>query len=559
MSGRDRRLNVTLCKQPAKIIKDGDKIYLEAPPTGLLINEVSEMEGGRHQGGRLFVVKDTPRNWFTLDILTGGVINGWSKRYTKDASPAVPYQPKRAGGWQHQHKMASFMLTRLQDINAGEMGTGKTFALFETIDFARDRLGLREGVMWWCAPKSALTSLETQMQKWKFYIRGNDRIFNYHRLEREMEDASDWPQIVIFDESDALKIPSSRRTQLAIQLAINMDVRWGDRCMRHLCSGSPQPESYFDWWSQCEIARPGWLREASRAKFERRLAVFSFNDRPGGGVYPVFDKWKEPEIKILPNRLDGLVLPVWKKDCMDLPEKVYETISLLPSTATLRVARHLARTVSRAKLQQKLRQLSDGFLYVDTSAGDEDVEDETDTSSVDLATGRVQIAETPKDQLLKDLLETYSPQKRLVVYAAYQASVDRVSRIAAAEGWKVWQYDGRGQLGGINEDQFNDHASSQERICFVGNPDSAGKGLTLSGSPAIFYFSNSFKGVSRTQSEDRIQRPGATQERGCKIIDCVHLPTDLKVIEAVKQKRNIERVSLEDVLRLLEGGREELQ
>ena len=273
-------------------------------------------------------------------------------------------------------------------------------------------------------------------------------------------------------------------------------------------------------------------------------------------MYPVFDSWKEKEVELLPKRLDGLVLPMWKKDCMDLPEKVYEVITLQPTVATLRVARHLAKTIPRAKLNQKLRQLSDGFQYVIQEGEDpsEGEDNEVDQSAEEIIRGRVQIGETPKDQLLKDLLEQYSEAKRLVCYAAYQASVDRVSKIVAEEGWKVWQYDGRGQIGGVTEDQFNDYQKYPDKICFVGNPDSAGKGLTLSGAPAIFYFSNSFKGESRTQSEDRIHRPGATRARGCKIIDCVHLPSDAKVIDAVKLKRNVEKANLEEVLALLGEG-----
>lgn len=519
-----------LLRQPAKLDAQGGRIFIEVFPTAQVRLELLALEQGKFLGSNKFSCKDSPRNWFCLDILTEGKLNGWSLRYAKSAPKAAYTRPENF--WDVQDVMVEFMLRVRQGVNAAEMGLGKTRALFTTIDTLREE-EMSEGALWWCAPKSALTSFVTQCSKWNWIPRKGDKVFNSHKLERIMEEATDWPRILVIDESTTFKIPSTRWTQLAIQLAIEMDKRWGDSCARYLLSGSPQPESEFDWYTQLEICRPGWIRESSYTAFQRRLANFDFIDKPGGGVYPQFSSWKEEERAKLPARLDGIVLPLFKKDWLkDLPEKVYECHQLTPTPSTLRVARFLAKTCDKAQLHQKLGQLSDGFQYTDEG---------------------VQIAETPKDDLLRDLLERFSWAKRFVVYAAYHASVDRVARIAAECGWKVWQYDGRGQLGGITEDRFAAHQGDTERICFVGNPDSAGKGLTLSASPVIFYYSNSPKGESRTQSEDRTQREGATVERGCIIIDCVHLGTDAKTIESVKAKRDCELNNLQEVLKLLGG------
>ena len=36
--------------------------------------------------------------------------------------------------------------------------------------------------------------------------------------------------------------------------------------------GTPSPKSPVDWWSQCEIAWPGFLREGSQKAMEERMA-----------------------------------------------------------------------------------------------------------------------------------------------------------------------------------------------------------------------------------------------------------------------------------------------
>jgi hypothetical protein len=69
-------------------------------------------------------------------------------------------------------------------------------------------------------------------------------------------------------------------------------------------------------------------------------------------------------------------------------------------------------------------------------------------------------------------------------------------------------------------------------------------GLTLTASPSIVYYSNDFNSEARTQSEDRIHRPGCT---GTNIIDLIHLPTDLRVLENLKAKRTLEKMTLGDI------------
>ena len=499
-----------------------------------LISDIKDLTGAKNEGG-YWSVKDDPRSRFVVDLLGKGAFTGESLRYSD--STWVDIGDAADGLWDHQQRGVRFKVKTRRCIDAGEMGIGKTKETFAAINLLRRTLS--QGSLWWIAPNSALTSLRTQVRKWKFTFNSTDKIFNYHSLEERMRSAKEPPQIVVFDESSHLKNSSARRTQLAMALTAEMEKKWGQDCAVFLLTGTPAPQNPFDWWSQCEIARPGYLREPNIFKFQRRLANYGTGERQDGGSYPVLESWKSDQLELLPRRLEGLVLVRWKKDCLDLPEKVYEVYECEPDKSILRVAKALLRSVFPAvQLHSKLRQLSDGFQYGDS--------------------GESTVVRTNKDIRFEELLDEYNaPPYRLVTYAAFTASVDKCVQTANQNGWSVWRYDGRGQefrpakdsiITKCDETIFQKAGVDEnERIIFIGNPEAAGMGLTLTPSPAVIYYSNSFKSQYRVQSEDRIHREGASLERGVKIIDLIHLPSDRLALERLKEKRDVETGTMEEI------------
>ena len=488
--------------------------------------------GGKYEKPT-WVCKRSPRLGFLLDLLSGGKLSGISTLYSNQNS--TEYATGR-DLWEHQKRALQFKVQRRRCIDAGEMGVGKTLSTMVAIEILRQQWnGI--GTLWWVAPNSALISFRTQARKFKFQLTSGDKLFNYHSLEQQMISAKEPPRFVVFDESSNLKNASARRTQLAIALTEEMEKRWGNECTVYLLSGTPAPQNPFDWWAQCEVCRPGWLKESTIYKFQRRLANWTSAEKLDGSTYPVLDSWKSAEIELLPKRLEGLVLVTWKKDCLDLPEKVYEEIQLETSSSTLRVARAITRSgLPAAQVQSRLRQLSDGFQYTETNDA--------------------QIGATPKDQAVKDLLEEHQEIGRIVIYAAFTASVDRVVELCRKNDWAVWRLDGRGSLGmdcAGSEEEFQDTKKDHDSlgrvkpIAFVGNPEAGSMGLTLTPSPIVVFYSNSFKSQFRIQAEDRIHRPGASKERGCRIIDLIHLPTDLLVLNRLKEKRDVEFNTLEEI------------
>jgi hypothetical protein len=66
------------------------------------------------------------------------------------------------------------------------------------------------------------------------------------------------------------------------------------------------------------------------------------------------------------------------------------------------------------------------------------------------------------------------------------------------------------------------------------------------------YWSNSFKPEYRSQSEDRIHRPGMDENLGCTIVDLIHLPTDRRVLEVIQENRKLELMTMGEVFDVLD-------
>lgn len=163
----------------------------------------------------------------------------------------------------------------------------------------------------------------------------------------------------------------------------------------------------------------------------------------------------------------------------------------------------------------------------------------------------------PKEDVLIDVLEEHEDIGRLVSFAGFTGSVDRCVSIALKQKWNVIRVDSRGwQYFQHNETDklrisetgllslFQDKNRRVEKCLFMGQADAAGLGLTLTESPSIFYYSNTFNAESRMQSMDRIHRPGMDINKGATIIDCIHLPSDRLVLDNLNKKQNLQSMSL---------------
>ena len=397
-------------------------------------------------------------------------------------------------------------------------------------------------------------------------------------------------------------------------------------------SGTPSPKSPVDWWSQCEIAWPGFLREGSHKAMEERMA-FMVQQTYDEGTFKKRIGWKDDERKCaecgetceegpheldgttdpadyhdfkpskneaayLCQRLKGLVTIKHKKDCLDLPDKRYRKVICKPSASVLRVAEAIAQAAPNAVTGMTLlRELSDGFQYREqqdgmtrcTHCADGTVAEWSDPDSpeqtyeaIDMLHPEVvarlvkqpvpcpvcggarevpKLVRTtrevpcPKEAALKMLLDENEETGRLVVFAGFTGSVDRVVKLCLKEKWNVVRCDqGTFQVlthngEGVTVEPLDYWADmSQPRVAFCANPESGGMSLTLVEARTAVYWSNSWKPEYRVQSEDRIHRIGMDLNKGCLIVDLIHLPSDERVLDVIRENRKLELMTMGELM-----------
>jgi hypothetical protein len=401
------KLQVGNRRYPVIQMKSGDRLYFSFSYNPSLMAEIKAFEGAAYHGYKeegekkwlistigackVWSIPINPRNMFQLDFLMGG------NPYAKYDTPIGAYAKLREDMRDHQVVATAFELARHYCIDAGEMGVGKTLSAIETMESSG------HSDWWYVAPRGALKSVERELRVWKCRVK--PRMMTYEGLVKEIKNwpaGQKAPRGVFFDESSRIKNPTAKRSQAAKALADGIRSDWGEEGYVILMSGSPAPKAPTDWWHQCEVACPGFLKEGDVDKFKKRLGIWKeaeslqgskflqkvawldderrcaicgqFEDHPDhckpgdlaamcGGDEHEF-KQSVNEVAELYKRMQGLVLVRFKRDCLQLPDKQYRVIDCEPSKSLLRAAQAITARESRAaNALILLRELSDGFQY----------------------------------------------------------------------------------------------------------------------------------------------------------------------------------------------------
>ena len=161
----------------------------------------------------------------------------------------------------------------------------------------------------------------------------------------------------------------------------------------------------------------------------------------------------------------------------------------------------------------------------------------------------------PKDKAVRELLDECEETGRILIFAGFTASLDKIVKLCQKEKWAVVQCDGRGwqvldrdgKL--ITEEEPLDYWANMDhtRVAFVANAASGGMSFTLVESRMAVFYSNSFKPEDRAQAEERIHRIGMDMNKGCTIVDLMHLPTDQKVVDVLKANQRLEKMTMGEI------------
>jgi len=338
--------------------------------------------------------------------------------------------------------------------------------------------------------------------------------------------------ITIIDESTCIKNPAADRTKRCFTLAKMSKYR-------RIMTGTPITQSPLDLFSQFKFLDQGILQFTSFTAFRAYYAVMerkSFGNRSFDQVVG-FRNLDQLQKSIVNHSYRKL-----KTECLDLPDKVYQTryIEMSPEqkqayeslrdSALIQLSDDEMLTVTSAiTMIMRLQQIACGHMKLDNGV------------TIDLPNNRLK-------ELIDILEETTG---KVIIWANFRRDVEQIEERLTKEygsGSVVTYYGGTSDEGRANAlDQFEKNPNCR---FFTGTPGTGGRGLTLVQSWTTIYYSNGYNLEHRLQSEDRNHRIGQTHK--VTIVDIVCNGTvDPRIVAILKAKKNLADLVLDSWRTLL--------
>ena len=328
--------------------------------------------------------------------------------------------------------------------------------------------------------------------------------------------------MMIIDESTTIKNPQAKRTKNILELS-------KEAPYKRILTGSPVTQSPMDLWSQMDFLEPEILGQQSFYAFRTKYAVL-ITASAAGGTHKFQKIVKFKNLKELGKLVSPHSYRILKKDCLDLPDKIFtkriielsdeqkKAYSEMKTSAITILKGEPATAVNVLTQLIKLHQITCGHMKTDS--GD----------IINLKNSRL-------DELMQILGETTG---KAIIWANYIHDINTIeSAIKKEFGLDSYcTYYGatkqEDRQACINK--FQDETNPVR--FFIGNTQTGGYGITLTQASTVIYYSNNYDLEKRIQSEDRAHRIG--QKNPVLYIDLVAKQTvDEKIIQALRNKVNI--------------------
>jgi len=345
--------------------------------------------------------------------------------------------------------------------------------------------------------------------------------------------------MLVLDESTRIKSPSAGRTKNALKCAELAKYR-------RIMSGAPITKGYEDLYTQLKFLHPDVLGFNSFYTFR------NYHCDMGGFEGKQIVGYRPNAIKELERKMEAYTLRVTKKECLDLPEKIYTKryISLTDKQKELynNVKKELAidlRAIKQLKENEGDKKVDTALMSAMTKmlrmqqivCGHFVIQDEESSEKKEL----IDIESNRIDALIECINEA---QGKVIVWSRFVTDIHKISKELNKNKIGFRTYHGE-----VNskdrESAINDFRNDQETKVFLAQPASGGTGLNLAVASVVIYFSNDFNADTRWQSEDRAHRIG--QKNNVTYIDLVAERTiDNVILESLRSKKNLADALLDD-------------
>lgn len=340
------------------------------------------------------------------------------------------------------------------------------------------------------------------------------------------------------DESTIIKNPNAVRTKRAIKLG-NL------ASYKRIMTGTPVTQSPLDVYAQFAFLDPDILESSSFFGFRNQYAVLRKRYVNGRKFDEVVGYQRIEELK---NKLKPHSFRALKRECLDLPEKIYSTHYVEPSEAQRKYYEEIR--------DDALSMLDDGTLVAAPLVITQLLRLRQALCNIAPAGDGLNAVtiddKNPRLDAVIELLEEAGNQK-VIIWANFVHSIKLLNNgIAKQFGSEKVTYIS-GEVSAANRqdiiEKFQDPDNPLQYL--VMQPRTGGYGLTATAATLMIYHDNDWSLEVRLQSEDRAHRIGQT--KSLTIVDLVALDTiEEKITAALLQKQELaDRVTGDKLRELL--------
>lgn len=393
--------------------------------------------------------------------------------------------------------------------------------------------------------------------------------------------------LVVVDESTKIKNPEAKRT-IKIQTLCKY-VKY-----KAILSGTPTPNSPFDLYSQFNFLMETFFKTSFwqfknyhgillKAKDKERnkdyttlltekiynfikFSLSKIEDLTIDRISELAIKYGTTErnivlintlpkytafknLEILYDKIKPYTFSSLKKDCLDLPEKVYERLTVEMTIEQKTIYKNLIKDLEVEYMDKKLtvkdsvsiymrlQMISGGlFPYSDEITKKFYDTDGNEYLGKDVMYKTKVIENNSKIKALLEDLETVSADTQIIIWSVFVEEIKMITEKLLKAGYSVCCYYGAVNL--KSRPQIIQDFKDKIFQILVINPSMGGEGLNLQVSTLHYFYSNLYRADVRLQAEDRSHRIG--QKNNVLYKDIVNKNTiDEKILRVLKGKENL--------------------
>jgi len=333
--------------------------------------------------------------------------------------------------------------------------------------------------------------------------------------------------IMGIDESTMIKNHKAKRTIACKNIGLQA-------LYRRIMTGRPIVQNPLDVFAQMDFLGQELHGHSTYFSFRARYAIMEDQRISRDRIIKKVTGYQRVDELI--EMMKKFSFQIYKEDCLDLPDKVFETIkveltdeqqSLYDDMLGLAVAEYQGEELTASNalgVLLRIHQITCGIFPV-----------------ID---GTNKLLENNKMEALLNVIEEMNG--KIIIWAGYKDNLQQIAEVLKEKygSHTVGTYYGATPRDErkVNIQRFQDPDDSMR--FFVGSPQTGAYGITLTEAQNVIYYSNSFNLEHRLQSEDRAHRIG--QKKTVTYVDIITKKTiDEKIVMALKAKKTLSDMVLD--------------